>query len=516
MSAVLVFCAVLTALLATYSLGHYFCAAVFLTSRRHRRSFGFPEDSVAVLIPARNEGERAMRAINSLLAQDHRGPIEIHLLVKDEHDTAIPLMQKSFPNVDFSLSTEQLCQVTTDSERSVFVAYVGVDPKSDKVNWIASRTKAHYTAILDADHQAHSQWLRSSICLLQQHKARIVQGRRQPISARGFFQLWDSLHQHIGCELFNTAFTRLGLNVFFTGTTVVMETELLQSHPFSSCITEDTDFSYDIFLHGERIINNPFCGSDEATSPDLYSFLARRRRWANGHTESFFRHLPSLFQAPISRASRLQFLFHGAHYLISLVVFLLHLAIGVVFFAELSTISIIGSLVSALILSNWVAETQGTIGRLARLAELVVIFGWIYPAIVILMNFSQAALMNDFTRAVLPIPAFLQVMGLAAFFAPLVILVVGLAGFKQLGIGSFLVTIITYLLAFYLDLCGVLLGMVDYFFGRARWRPISREQREPGGADPAKLLPAKGIKDSWRMGPAFSAARRLLPGVQNR
>jgi len=514
-SALLWVCAVLTACLAAYSLAHYLCAAVFALTRSPRRGWSeFPDDSVAVLVPARDEGQRALRVISSLLAQDHRGSLDVYLLVKDRHDTALPSLQAVFPEAELSQAVGGVCQVVSTPGRTASVVYVGEDSKSHKVNWMASRLGTRYVAILDCDHQARPDWVRTSICLLAEAGARIVQGRRGPISAHGFFQLWDSLHQHIGCELFNAAFTRLGLSVFFTGTTVVMETDLLQAHPLSSCITEDTDFSYGLFLAGERIISNPHSGSDEETSPDLYSFLARRRRWANGHTQAFLRHLPALSSAPIPPAARVQFLFHGTHYLVSLVVFLLHLTIGVVFVAELSMLSVVCAVLSGAVFSGWIVRSQGTTGRIARLCELGVVLGWVLPAIVIAMNLTQAALMSDLSRAVLSIPLALQILGLVGFCAPLVILVVGLAGFRQLGVGSLLVVVSTYVVAFYLDICGVLLGITDHLLGRARWRPVHRDvpDHPTVSADADELLPTSDIKHSWRLRPVLTSARRVLPG----
>src|SRR5688572_27582989 len=108
-------CAALTVALTAYSLGYYLCALVFVLSRRRSREFAdHPADSVAVLVPARNEGEAAVRAIRSLLEQDHRGPIEIHLLLKDRSDSSIPFLEAAFPETD----------------RKFFIEFTGDDSKS--------------------------------------------------------------------------------------------------------------------------------------------------------------------------------------------------------------------------------------------------------------------------------------------------------------------------------------------------------------------------------------------------
>ncbi|MDP2308827.1 MAG: family 16 glycosylhydrolase [Pseudomonadota bacterium] len=513
----LAICAVLTVLLTSYSFAHYFSAFVFLTSRKKQRVFEHhPELAVSVLIPARNEGERALRVITSVLEQDHTGPIDTYLLLKDDSDSSIPFFLENFPGVELRVPAPATIEILRSSPnggpaRTVTLVYTGADAKSEKVNWMTARLATRHMAILDCDHQAHPDWIRSSLALMLEQRAPVIQGRRAPISARGFYQLWDSLHQHVGCELFNTAFTRLDLTVFFTGTTAVLETALLKGRPLSGCITEDVDFSYTIVLRGSRIIANPFSGSNEETSPDLYSFLARRRRWANGHTQAFLSHLPLFWSAPLSLKQRTQFLFHGTHYLVSIVVFVLHLVIGLIFLGGMSGISQGSAVLSSLMLAIMTARTQRTIGWATRTAEVAVVFGWLFPAVVIAMNIVQAVLLNDFSRAALPIPYALQAVGLIGLVAPLTVLLVGLVGFRQLGLGTLLATVLTYPLAFYLDICGVLLGILDYASGRARWRAVSRSQAAlPGRRDPARLLTTLDLKESWSMGTFLASARDAL------
>ncbi len=502
-------CALLTALLAAYALGHYVGAIVFVFARPRPRVFDArPQDSVSVLVPARNEGQQAIRVLESLLAQDHAGPVHGLLLLKDRADTSLPFLQTRFPDADLRGSHDLVALVTTD-HRSLSVAFTGHDPKHDKVNWMAARVTSDAVAILDCDHQAHPDWLRTSLCLMQEQGARIVQGRRGPLGAHGLFQLWDSLHQHIGCELFQVAFTRAGMTVFFTGTTVVMDTGLLQANPLRECITEDTDFSYRIVLDGQRIIANPWSGSDEEVSPDLYSFLARRRRWANGHTDAFLRHLRRLPSAPIRLRDKLQFLFHGSHYLLAVPVFLLHLIIGLMLVGRLPPTALAAAAGSSLLLGGLLLRSQRAVGWGRWVTEVAVVFGWIFPAAVIVMNVAVAALLGDPGRAALPLPPLLQALGLAGLLAPLVVLLVGLAGFRQLSIGTFVTVVLSWPLAFYLDLCGVLIGLVDCLFGRRLWHAVARPAPavpDPGGAAPTYPA-ALHIKDSWRLQPVLAATR---------
>lgn len=502
---------ILLVILWLYSLGHYICLLVFLKGTAVARDFAeYPEDSVAVLIPARNEGERSMHAIQSVLAQDHRGPLEIYLLLKDQTDSSVAFLKAAFPEASISGDAPAIIELANDRGRKVAVAFTGDESKSKKLNWMSARLSTAYLAILDSDHQAHPEWIRSSLCLMHEKQARIIQGRRGALSALGFFQLWDSLHQHIGCELFNVAFTRMKLTLFITGTTVVMETALLQNNPLTDCVTEDVEFSYRTLLQGVKIIYNPYYGSDEELSPDMYSFIARRRRWANGHTDAFFSNLGKLSSAPLSLWDRVQFLFHGAHYLIALFVFALHLVIGLFIMQGMSPVSQVAALLSSMILGAMIAKTQRSVGPGLRLAEIAVVFAWIFPAVLILLNLSQAFLANDLAQAALPIPPALQAIGLVALSAPLAVLIAGLAGFRQLNIGALIWVVLTYPLAFYLDVTGVLIGLVDFITNRKFWHVVARAPRPVAPENSAVTLhrvEARGIKDSMQFSTIVKASR---------
>jgi len=486
----LAFCTVFAVLLAAYALGHYFCGFVFLTRRVTTRDFALGgQDAISVLVPARNEGELAIAALESLFAQDHAGPVDIYLLINDGNDTSIAFLQQLFAQRQEAAAVEQLDAIALTNtpidakqvskliargNKTLYLALAGVDPKSEKINWLVTQLDTPYVAILDCDHQAQTDWLSSSLILLNEQPAALIQGRRQPLQTKGFFSFWDSLHQHTGCELFNAAFTRLGLTVFFTGTTAVMRTALLKSSPLSHCITEDIDLSYSLFMRGLKVMANPYSGSREETSPNLYSFLARRRRWASGHTTAFFKHLLLVRQAPVRTRDRLQFLFHGTHYLIVLGVFVLHALIGVYFFTELSWLSQATALGASLCVALGIAHTQGTRQVAARVLEMLLLWAWFAPALIVLMNVLHAALVGDLSRAALPIHGAVQVIGLIGLGAPIIVLLAGLVGFRQATPSTVIKSVITYPVAFYLDIAGILLGLLDCLTGQNRWRAVSR------------------------------------------
>ncbi len=515
MGYVLWICVVLTVTLAVYALGYYLCTFVFCLSRPKTKQFEkFPDDSVAVFIPARDEGAGALRAMDSVLNQDHLGKTEIYLLLKDSSDSSVPLLESAYEGCHLKgdVDTPGVVKLLEKEQKKVFVAFAGVDGKSEKLNWAAQRIDTDYLAILDSDHLAHKSWIRSSICLMKEKGARIIQGKRGPLSAFGFFQLWDSLHQHIGCELFNRAFSRLKLTVFFTGTTVVMDADLFKSNPLRKCITEDVDFSYRIFAKGIKLISNPYYGSNEEVSPNLYSFLARRRRWANGHTDAFLRHMGLLASRHVSWKDRVQFVYHGLHYVMALLVFALHLFIGLFFFQGMSSSPRTAAVLAGVILAWLIVRSQRTKAFSIWLSEMAVVFGWIFPAVVIAMNLVVAVLLRDASRAALPIPYYIQVLGLIGFGAPLLALLVGMAGFRQLGPSSVIVVIVTFPVAFYLDVAGVLIGIVDLIFGRQHWHTVARAQRRldevPNTGTDVFPTP-KDILASWRISSMLDSIPRL-------
>lgn len=495
--------------LVVYAAGHYLCALIFLGHRRRPEPPVAEPEPVTVLVPARDEGEGAVQCLRSIVAQDHAGPVVARLLICDEDDTALAPVREAF-GMGEGLTAEPA------PGRRVEIVLVGEHGKAAKIRAAIQDTDTPWTAILDADHVAHRQWLRSALGCIARARSegrptRMVQGRRYPLAARGLFRFWDSLQQHVGCELLNVAFDRMGLSVFFTGTTAVMETGLLREHPLRDVLTEDIDFSYATFFEGELIVADPSYGSAEEVSPDLYSFLARRRRWANGHTEAFLRHLPKLWKARLPLLSKVQFLFHGLHYLVIVPVFALHLMVGLLFLEGLPQRSIVASLISAFFLAVLVGRSQRTKGWLHRGLEVAVLFVWLAPAMLIASNVVLALVTGDAQRASLPLDpsvAYIEPLTLAAFAAPLVLLVVGLIRFRQLGLGTALGLVLTYPVAFYLDGAGALLGCLDAFIDRQRWRKVARSRNDGPNGDVEPI----GLRESWRLGGGLV----LQPGEEPR
>ena len=504
--------AVLILALAAYAFGHLIAVFAYLLRGRAPVNPPPPPSTVAVLIPARNEGAAAARVLASLRQQDHAGRVEAYLLIKDTADTALPSLRAVWPQADFEHPVDGIVVLEDVDNRRLAVALTGDDPKHDKVNWMVGRLpdSTPWTGILDCDHQAHPDWIRSALATLHARDARAVQCRRLPMDARGLFSLWDALHQHVGCELLNAAFTRLGLNVFLTGTTLIVDTALMRAHPLRECLTEDTDLSYRLFLAGERIVADPAGGSDEEVSPDLYSFFSRRRRWANGHTEAFLRHLSALSRSPIGAAARLQFLFHGVHYLMAAGVFMAHLCLGLIYADRLPASLLLVSMGLSLSLGAWAASTQRAKRWATFFSDVVVLGLWLWPASVV-CGAALIAAFFDADALALPLPAWMLGLALFSLAMPLTVQLVGLAGSRRLTWSTLGATVLTYPVAFFLDVSGILIGLVDCIFQRNRWFAVHRRAvPHADDAQPIDLTDTVGIVDSWR---PLTLARRLMKGT---
>ena len=321
---------ILTAVLLFYGLSILVFSLIYGSNKRKAKieanSF---KKSVEIIIPCHNEGREVIDTIESLSSQTYSAPKNIFLLVCDETDSSIPFITEKY-----GLISEKPFYLKNNTK--FFVILTGVKGKKEKLNYHLPHLSSDYVALLDADHVATHSWLSQSIVLLEKTEKNVcgVQSRREPKSLKNFFQIWDSAQNHIGNELLNISLEKAKLPIFFTGTTAVFKKNTFDNLVFSDSITEDTYLSYDLLLQGKELIYNKLTGSRESVSPTLSDYIARRRRWSNGHTQNFFKHLKEIIFSPILLSKRKSLLFvHGIFFLIPIVaIILLNIFQGFYFF----------------------------------------------------------------------------------------------------------------------------------------------------------------------------------------
>ncbi len=462
--------------LLAFAAFYYFAAAVFvlLVKRERRRFEPAPDASVSVLVPALHEGEALVACARSLLDQDHPGPVSIFLLVENEKDSAVPHLLKAFPRHE---AEDGGAALLDEKNRELRLVYTGLLAKSAKLNAALARLRTDYVALLDADHLAHRSWLRTSIALSRETGARVVQARRWPLSASGMYRLWDSLQHHVGVQVLNLVYGRLGLSAQFTGTTAVFQRDVFAARRFTACITEDTELFYRLLSDGERVAFNPYSGSAEDLSPDLYSFVARRRRWSHGHTQAFFAHLRGVWRSKKAPARiKAQFLVHGQFYLAAVSVLGIHWAVGLFHFLQFPSARQAAVVLAAAAISAYLTARQRNTSWKVHLVDFGVGWAWAFPLCALAATLAMKAAHAPEFRYMIPFPYEKAFAGLCALglTAPVLLVAVGATRLDVLSGWHFVAGLMCFPWILLLDVYGSLLGLFDWLTGMTSWKTISR------------------------------------------
>lgn len=425
-------------------------------------------EPVVILIPSHHEGEPLVDTVRTLIDQDYDGPIAIEVLVEDRSDSSVAALEAAYPPNDAGLGTGR-------DERTLTIVSVGNHAKFAKLNHALDRVDASFVAFLDADHRARRSWIRRAIQVLHTEKASGVQMRKRPLAANSVAQAWDAGLSHIGFELFNRASqSSFGL-ASFTGSTAVFRAEALTKHRLSDCITEDTFLSYEMLLAGHRIVYDERVGSYEEVTPNIPSFVFRRRRWAAGHTHAFFANMRAMRGSGATRSTRLLVFVLGQFFLLPVAVWLFFAVQGLYYFA-LFTASvrwIVLALASglALALTLWLSWRRNT-----KLTDFIVVWLTLLPHVCMSGGLVYLLAERESFYFITSFPYQSQ------FWTIQAALVVGALGTfaygwfalrsMRLRTGALFALTLPFLIFF--DLLSALLGFSDMLLGRRQWSKIDR------------------------------------------
>ncbi len=437
------------------------------------REKGLPVD---VLVPAHNEGKGLINCLESLVHQKYAGPITVKVLLKDFQDTAVPLLEKKF-DLAFgqgAVRPKVLGNVTIE------ILATGQGPKRDRLNQVIPSLTSVYTAILDADHVADTGWIRGSVAKLEQDQtAHAVQAIRRPLSLSNLFQMWDSAQNHIGNELLNKLYRIFGQSTFFTGTSCLFRTATLKTHPFSDCITEDTDLSYDMVLRRERILHLADQGTREEVAPDFFSYIARRRRWSNGHNRTFFGHLWRIVASCPGFGTRIKLLLHGAFYLLPLLILVILFSQAIFQWLQFNRDA---RIVSAILTAIAASLLFLKVARVYRnwVVDLLVSFLWFFPQVVLIVPYVLKVFKPDLFFALVMFPYMKELLWVQLGFVliPLLLMLSGLRFFRYFNVFQTVKLIVTYPVIVFLDIYAALLGLTDCIFGKNVWARVKRTHKK--------------------------------------
>jgi cellulose synthase/poly-beta-1,6-N-acetylglucosamine synthase-like glycosyltransferase len=439
--------------------------------------------SIAVLVPAYNEGEALIDSLKTLLSQDYLGMINVYLLIKDTNDTSysfVELFLKSLPHVD---------------NRNIQVCLTGEQGKKEKINKVLPTLNEDFIAFLDADHRADNQWLSSSVYLSESEGHDVVQSVRRPLAISSFFQVWDSLQNHIGNEVFNSLYRKLKLTTFFTGTTCVFKSSALKDHIFPSSLTEDTFLSYQLIIAGKKIGYNPYFGSYEEVAPDLSSYIARRRRWSNGHNQTFFYHFKKILKLGNNRTKKMQLLLHGGYYFLPVLIVVLTNIVGGYFFLQYTD----NVQVLCLGLTLFLSLSFGLL-RFSSIRDLIyetivgfiVILPYISLGSVYIYRFSQHEIYYQIIS--FPFREALFWINLVMVSAPMLVLIAGRRLYKHPSLGVFFSHLVFYPFVLVVDVFSGTLGFLDLVLNNKKWGKVKRNNVVDSSIVPKSISDHTNIK----------------------
>jgi cellulose synthase/poly-beta-1,6-N-acetylglucosamine synthase-like glycosyltransferase len=462
-----------------------------------------PQGSVLVLVPSHHEGVALIDTVRTLVAQQYGDAISVCVLVEDFRDASVAALRGVFAGR--STEDEGRIEVLVDEPlRQVRVVATGHRAKHHKLNHAIGRFSSDFVAILDADHRAQPTWIRGALRTLAREDAAAVQCRKRPLGTDRVAQVWDALLSHTVFELFNRAASARAGRVSFTGSTAVFRRDVLAGVRFADCITEDTWLTLTLTLAGARIVYDPQVGSVEETTPNLRSFVLRRRRWAAGHTHAFLAHARALLRGPVPARTRFEAFFLGQFYVVAGAVQVFFAAQGLYDFLQATpAVRGLALLVSAGLgvpLAFHLSWRRGTLRRDAVLCTL---------AIAPHVSMAGALFFRLFERETFYFLTSFPHQG-ALWAAQAVLLVGGLGAvvlawalLRPVPARELLVFLVTLPLVVFFELLGALLGLADLVLGHREWSPIDRTHEYSSGALEPALRAQLAVTRERRRGTSY-------------
>ncbi len=450
--------------LIIYSLCYLITAAIILfkTNKFSESYTNTDFGDLALIIPTYNEGESLIDTIKTITHQDYIGRINIYILMKDKNDSSYAYLIAYLNNL-------------LPTNRSVVPILTEKKSKRDNINYLLPKLNEKYIGFLDADHRADQKWVSSSLYLLKENNYDAIQSVRRPLAISSFFQVWDSIQNHIGNEVFNRLYNHFNFSTYFTGTTCIFKSEAVKDKSLPDSLTEDTALSYELIINGKTIGLNQHYGSYEEVSPDLSTYIARRRRWSNGHSLTFIRNLKNIFSAPIKVKQKIQMILHGSYYLLPLLIIASSQITGWYFYFQYtSTVQILCLGISIFLSLSVALLRYRSLNDV--LIESFVSFLTIFPYIAITSILFYRTYQQEYYYYVINFPYYKALYWIISFMllAPVSVLIIGRKFFKHPSLIVFLSHLLFYPAVLIIDIFSCTLGFVDLIFKRKHWGVIKR------------------------------------------
>lgn len=428
------------------------------------------EPKVAVLVPVCNEGEIILDCMNSLKAQKYKN-FEIIIALGSKEDTSFKFIKNFLGNAK-ETKTEFGSVFIKDNLKVLVQDYE--KGKSKKLNDAFKLTDAKVIALLDADHKALPDWLSTGVKYFEKNVG-IVQCRRFSSGSENIISVWDAVQGNIGNEVVNRGFTSMNLNVFFTGTTVLIKKEIMDKFGLSNCITEDTYLSYKTILDDYKIVYCHETGSYEESVNNLNSFIDRKRRWSAGHNFVMLKFFPKIFQLKLKE--KIQLFFHSQFFILPLLILIFLMIWAYHYFVQYSlSFSLVSLGISCMLALMISFYFRG--GLYNRVSSFIVSLMLFIPLIFTTAIYWMYLTGNVAYYNVLSFPLSLvnpfKYLMIITLIAPFMPVITGLFVLKPKHIYKYVLSIITIPLLFFFDIYGCLLGITDLFLKKEKWVKTKR------------------------------------------
>ncbi|MFK7986049.1 MAG: glycosyltransferase [Sandaracinaceae bacterium] len=454
----------------------YTLVLVHAVARTERTSAsGVDHGAVRILVPSHHEGDTVVDTVRTLLEQDYVGDLVVEVLVRDFEDETVAALCRVFGEGKSDGRQREL--PTRLNRRRLFATAVGRPEKHAKLNHAIPTAPEPFVALLDADHRARPSWIAVALERLTRDDAAGVQCRKRPLATSRLAQMWDAGFSHTAFELFNHSVSRSFGRVAFTGSTAVFRADVLKAHPFHDCITEDTYLSYDLLLGGLALVYEPDTGSYEEATPNIPSFVFRRRRWAAGHSHAFFAHLGALWASRPPWGTRVLVAFGGQFFLLPVAVALFFLTQGVYYFllvtVEVRAVVLLVSAALAVGLTLWLSWRRST-----KLTDALVLWLMVFPHVS--MQGALVYLLLDqepyYFLSAFPFESQLWSVQAGLLLSALTTFVVAHIKLRALPHRHALLFLLTAPLVIFFELASALLGFSDMLLQRRTWSRIDRAE----------------------------------------
>jgi 1,2-diacylglycerol 3-beta-glucosyltransferase len=176
--------------------------------------------------------------------------------------------------------------------------------------------------IFDGDHRPEPQCIRRLVSRLEESGPMVgaVQGRTVYINEdENFITKVVAKVRDAGFMVYLEASAAFGLPIYAAGSTTAFRREVFREVGLftEGCVTEDTDLSTRLYLHGLRVIPEVDAKSYEEAVNKFSAIRTRTYRWARGHDGVFFKYWRGVLRSEyLSRKDKLYLELYLAYYAI--------------------------------------------------------------------------------------------------------------------------------------------------------------------------------------------------------